>query len=313
MIRLRSFSLKLRQLGIRNQLISFFLCLLCLPALHAQGRIHRRRSRRRRCPRLRRGAREPSHLYLGTTNSWLYESMDEGATWHRLAKARSRRRIRPRQHRRRFRPSLHALCRRMEETATTAACGSATMPATPWPNRALQGPADPRSRSGAFRSRHILFAGTPAGRLSLQRFRRHLDPDQPARQPRDSRNRIAGRRSPESRHRLRRNLAPALEDHRRRQDMAQHQAGIDRRLRRVLHHRRSRPPHTVYLSACSGIYKSENAGLLFRKIQGIPSEARRTRVLMQDPENREVVYAGTTEGLYKTVNGGQNLSAHDRR
>jgi photosystem II stability/assembly factor-like uncharacterized protein len=65
--------------------------------------------------------------------------------------------------------------------------------------------------------------------------------------------------------------------------------------------------HTVYLSACSGIYKSENAGLLFRKIQGIPSEARRTRVLMQDPENREVVYAGTTEGLYKTVNGGKTF------
>src|SRR5580658_6837363 len=28
----------------------------------------------------------PAHLYLGTTNSWLYESQDEGATWHRLAK-----------------------------------------------------------------------------------------------------------------------------------------------------------------------------------------------------------------------------------
>ena len=28
--------------------------------------------------------------------------------------------------------------------------------------------------------------------------------------------------------------------------------------------------HTVYLSACSGIYKSENAGGLFHKIQGIP-------------------------------------------
>jgi photosystem II stability/assembly factor-like uncharacterized protein len=28
---------------------------------------------------------------------------------------------------------------------------------------------------------------------------------------------------------------------------------------------------------------------------------------MQDPEDREVVYAGTTEGLYKTVNGGRNF------
>ena len=64
---------------------------------------------------------------------------------------------------------------------------------------------------------------------------------------------------------------------------------------------------TVYLSACSGIYKSEDAGLLFHKIQGIPTEARRTRVLMQDPQNPEVVYAGTTEGLYKTVNGGRSF------
>ena len=28
----------------------------------------------------------PNHLYLGTTNSWLYESLDSGASWHRLAK-----------------------------------------------------------------------------------------------------------------------------------------------------------------------------------------------------------------------------------
>ncbi len=29
---------------------------------------------------------QPQHLFLGTTNSWLYESLDEGASWHRLAK-----------------------------------------------------------------------------------------------------------------------------------------------------------------------------------------------------------------------------------
>ncbi len=39
-------------------------------------------------------------------------------------------------------------------------------------------------------------------------------------------------------------------------------------------------------------------------MQGIPSTARRTRVLMQDPVNRQIVYAGTTEGLYKTLDGG---------
>src|SRR5271166_548674 len=29
---------------------------------------------------------QPHHLYLGTTNSWLYESLDGGSSWHRLAK-----------------------------------------------------------------------------------------------------------------------------------------------------------------------------------------------------------------------------------
>ena len=65
-------------------------------------------------------------------------------------------------------------------------------------------------------------------------------------------------------------------------------------------------PTVVYTSACSGIYRSENAGELYRKVQGIPSTARRTRVLMQDPVNRKIVYAGTTEGLYKTVDDGVN-------
>lgn len=63
-------------------------------------------------------------------------------------------------------------------------------------------------------------------------------------------------------------------------------------------------PKTVFASACSGIYKSETAGDLFKKVQGIPSTARRTRVLMQDPKNRNIVFAGTTEGLYRTVDSG---------
>jgi photosystem II stability/assembly factor-like uncharacterized protein len=36
--------------------------------------------------------------------------------------------------------------------------------------------------------------------------------------------------------------------------------------------------------------------------------ARRTRKLLQDPVNRQVVYAGTTEGLYKTTDGGKTFS-----
>jgi len=61
----------------------------------------------------------------------------------------------------------------------------------------------------------------------------------------------------------------------------------------------------VFASACSGIYKSESAGNLFSKIQGIPFSARRTRVLKQDPTNENIVYAGTTEGLWKTTDLGK--------
>ncbi len=70
-------------------------------------------------------------------------------------------------------------------------------------------------------------------------------------------------------------------------------------------------PSVVYLSACSGIYKSEDGGGKFiggvgtNKTQGIPSTARRTRVLMQDPNNLNTVLAGTTEGLYRTFDAGK--------
>jgi photosystem II stability/assembly factor-like uncharacterized protein len=64
-------------------------------------------------------------------------------------------------------------------------------------------------------------------------------------------------------------------------------------------------PNQVYASACSGIYKSENKGEKFQKIQGIPSTARRTRVLMQDPKHLNIVFAGTTEGLFRSGDSGK--------
>jgi photosystem II stability/assembly factor-like uncharacterized protein len=64
-------------------------------------------------------------------------------------------------------------------------------------------------------------------------------------------------------------------------------------------------PSVMFLSACSGIYKTEDFGYDFRKVQGIPSTARRTRSLSMDPADRNTVYAGTTEGLYKTQDGGE--------
>ncbi len=48
-------------------------------------------------------------------------------------------------------------------------------------------------------------------------------------------------------------------------------------------------PRIVYASACSGIYKSENAGELFRKIQGIPvHSAKDARVAAGSDESREL-------------------------
>ena len=63
----------------------------------------------------------------------------------------------------------------------------------------------------------------------------------------------------------------------------------------------------IFLSACSGIYRSTNQGERFEKIQGIPSAARRTRVLMQDPKALGTVFAGTTEGLWKTSDAGRTF------
>jgi photosystem II stability/assembly factor-like uncharacterized protein len=63
----------------------------------------------------------------------------------------------------------------------------------------------------------------------------------------------------------------------------------------------------VFVSACSGIYKSQNAAALFSKVQGIPNTSRRTRVLHQDPLVSSTVYAGTTEGLWRSTDSGKSF------
>lgn len=68
----------------------------------------------------------------------------------------------------------------------------------------------------------------------------------------------------------------------------------------------STQPSNLFISACSGIYRSETAGELFRKMQGIPYSARRTRMLQMDPTDHNIVYAGTTEGLWKTTDAGMS-------
>jgi photosystem II stability/assembly factor-like uncharacterized protein len=67
-----------------------------------------------------------------------------------------------------------------------------------------------------------------------------------------------------------------------------------------------RNPDHVIASACSGIYESKNAGALWRKVQGIPSQSRRTRDILQHPANANVVFAGTTEGFWRSADGGNS-------
>lgn len=65
-------------------------------------------------------------------------------------------------------------------------------------------------------------------------------------------------------------------------------------------------PDNVFMSACSGIYASTNATAKWTKLQGIPSTSRRTHVIYQHPTRPEVIFAGTTEGLWRTTDGGKN-------
>ena len=64
----------------------------------------------------------------------------------------------------------------------------------------------------------------------------------------------------------------------------------------------------IIASACSGIYETRDAGDSWHKIQGIPSQSRRTRAIMQHPTIPGLVFAGTTEGFWRSAKGGDNNS-----
>src|SRR5262249_37073349 len=64
-------------------------------------------------------------------------------------------------------------------------------------------------------------------------------------------------------------------------------------------------PDTVLMSACSGIYRSRDASETWSKLQGIPSTSRRTHVIYQHPTRPQVIFAGTTEGLWVSTDGGK--------
>jgi photosystem II stability/assembly factor-like uncharacterized protein len=65
-----------------------------------------------------------------------------------------------------------------------------------------------------------------------------------------------------------------------------------------------RDANHIIASACSGIYESKNSGESWRKVQGIPSQSRRTRAILQHPSIPGIVFAGTTEGFWRSDKGG---------
>src|ERR1043166_2964364 len=65
-----------------------------------------------------------------------------------------------------------------------------------------------------------------------------------------------------------------------------------------------RDPNHIIASACSGIYESKSAGESWKKVQGIPSQSRRTRAILQHPSIAGMVFAGTTEGFWRSEKGG---------
>jgi photosystem II stability/assembly factor-like uncharacterized protein len=249
----------------------------------------------------------PDHLYLGTLNSWLYESLDEGTTWHRLARIGAVDGL-----------VLDSILVDASDPSRIFVAGWRDNDGGLWVSHdagksfvespGLQGqsirsfvqaPSDPRT----------LFAGTLAGvfqstdsgvtwnLISPQGSKEIHEVESLAVDPSNPQILYAGtwhlpwktEDGGEHWHNIKKGIID---------DSDVFSIVID-----------PVKPRTVFLSACSGIYKSDSGGELFRKIQGIPSTARRTRVLMQDPENRETVYAGTTEGLYKTIDGGKTFRA----
>ena len=249
---------------------------------------------------------QPKHLLLGTTNSWLYETVDEGASWHRLAKLGS--------------DDGFVLDSIMVDSADPA-----TIYVGAWNNSTdgglwishdagrtwseaaqlkgqpvhalAQAPSDPQTLyagtlEGVFRSSD---GGTTWAEISPPGSHEIHEIESLAVDPGDPDTVYAG-----TWHLPWKTADGGKTWHNIKQGLI-----VDSDVFSIIVD--PEHPHTVYLSACSGIYKSENAGILFHKIQGIPSEARRTRSLMQDPENRDVVYAGTTEGLYKTFNAGKTF------
>ena len=69
----------------------------------------------------------------------------------------------------------------------------------------------------------------------------------------------------------------------------------------------SKNPQEIYSSACSGVYRSTNGLQKFTRMRLLPDRfSIRTYTVDIDPVDTNVVYAGTTGGLWASKNSGQN-------
>lgn len=69
----------------------------------------------------------------------------------------------------------------------------------------------------------------------------------------------------------------------------------------------------VFVSACSGLYRSLNQGLSWTKLAGATGASYRTYQVAQHPTLLNVWFAGTTHGLVRSTDGGstwRKISAH---
>jgi photosystem II stability/assembly factor-like uncharacterized protein len=246
----------------------------------------------------------PAHLYLGTTNSWLYESQDEGATWHRLAK-------------------IDPADGYVLDSVVVDSANHSTIFVGAWKDSSGGGLwishdggrnwAQPPTLKGqpvhaliqAPSNPHVLIAGTLEGvyRTDNSGGSWTLISPEGSKEIHEIESLAVDRGNPDILYAGTWHLPWKTNDGGKNWSNIKKGVIVDSDIFSIVVD--PDKPQIVYMSACSGIYKSEDGGDLFRKIQGIPNEARRTRVMMQDPENREVVYAGTTEGLYKTENAGK--------
>ena len=247
--------------------------------------------------------RDPRVIYLGTADGVLYRSEDAGRRWRGCARAsrsagmslddivvgpdgalfvgywevqRLGGRGRP-QHRRRRRPSRCSPASRARPCAALA-----------------QAPADPK----------VLVAGTLTGVFRSEDGGRDLAAHQPRGTRRDPQRRLGGHRPPRPSRDLRRHLAPALED-RPTAGATWHpvKTGMidDSDVMTLTLDRRDPTPSSPPRAAGSTARRTR--GAQWSRIRGIPSSSRRTRAFAQDPSRPDTLYAGTTEGLWRSDDG----------